>query len=212
MIHFSKYLFFSFLGSVLISCSVTKELPVKTTFDFNYDDQNYQIISINAQDGEGMNYLLGFDNNSTVLRCLDQDQDGSIEIIQYGDLSLDQVNMIYHFGIQKAIEAGKFKSREGHRIYEVANSDTLFTIETLGNYTDQLYNRFIVSNLLESTYLIYWDLDADGVLDQKEGEVADLNDVQKIYQRVLQIGLEESRIQVREGKYVVLFQMSTPSS
>lgn len=212
MTNSSKYLFLFLLGLLLIGCSSTKDLPVKTAFNFEYDSHDYQIISINAPDGEGMNYLVSFENDSTTLRCLDKDQDGNIEVIQYGDFSLTDVNIIYHFGIRKALEAGKFKSRKGQRIYEVTESDSLFSIETLGNYTDQLYNRFIILDLKNNQENTFWDLDADGTLDQTATGETNIQIAQELYQRFIRSGIEESRIQLRNDKYIVQFTSTPPSS
>lgn len=205
MIQSLKYLFFPLLGLLVISCSSTQNLPVKSTFDFIHDEQNYQIISINSPDGEGRNFFTRMEGNSTVLKCLDMDQDGVLEILQYGNLDLTEANMVYSIGIQKAMETGKFKNLKGYRKYTFTENDSLFTIETFGHYVDQIYNIFTIIDLQNNSVATFLDNDSDGQLDDSESEKANLRQAQNIYSRILQQGIKHAQIYLNYKKYIVKY-------
>lgn len=205
MIQSLKYLLLPLLGLLVISCSSTHNLPVKSTFHFDYNQENYQIISINAPDGEGRNALAKIKNDSTTLKCLDMDQDGILEVIQYGELDLNEANMIYSIGIQKAMEAGKFTNREGSRKFEFTENDTLFTVETIVHYVDQVYNKFTIVDHRNDTITTFLDHNADGELDSGEAESANLQRAQNLYTRILQRGMSDAQILLSEKKYIVKF-------
>ncbi len=78
MLNHLKISLLLFLGLLIAGCSSTKDLPQKTLFPFEYNDDVYQIISISSEDGEGMNFLLKVTDDTTSFRTLDRYQDGVI--------------------------------------------------------------------------------------------------------------------------------------
>lgn len=212
MLNHLKISLLLFLGLLITGCSSTKDLPQKTLFPFEYNDEAYQIISISSEDGEGMNFLLKVTDDTTSFRTLDQDQDGVIEAIQYGSITLAEANVIYQFGIQKAINDGKFKSREGERIFTYTEENFRFTIETFGFYTDLIYNEFTVLNTLDNTEVTFFDIDADGFLDRADDRDLSIQDYQSLYEKVLEEGLLKSRIEIKYDKYIAKFTATSHPS
>lgn len=212
MLNYLKYHFIFFLGLLFVSCSSTRELPQKTLFPFEYEDESYQIISITSPNGEGMNFLMKVDNGSSIFRTLDQDQDGMIELIQYGPVSLEEANLIYHFGIQKAIDDGKFKSRRGERIFKYNDDPYLLTVQTFGIYTDLLYNKFTVKLSSHNTAYTFIDNDADGILDKAENRDLDVQEYQPLYLKILEEGVKADRIEFKFEKFVIKVSVNSPPS
>ncbi|HBQ61127.1 MAG TPA: hypothetical protein DD671_16280 [Balneolaceae bacterium] len=206
MIQSLKYLLLPFMGLLVISCSSTQNLPVKSVFQFDHNEQTYQIISISSPDGEGRNFLTKMEGDLTTLKYLDMDQDGILEVIQFGGLGLTEANLIYAAGIQKAMEAGKFRNREGSRKFEFAENDTLFTIETIGHYVDHIYNKFTIVDLRNNSKTTFLDHDSDGQLDAAEAEKANLQRAQNVYSRILQRGIDQAQIYRSDKKYMVKFK------
>lgn len=212
MKHFSYLLLFLFAGLFLASCSTTDNIPRKAMFPFDYENEEYQIVSISSPSGEGMNILLKVKNDTSVFRILDHDQDGLLDVVQFGDISLDAANHIYMVGISEAQNAGKIKERERERLFEYSKDNYYYKIQTFGLYSDVFYNRFIVGNIrlgIEETFL---DINADGVLDQTEYSDRSHTELQANYQKVLQKGLDKNRIKISNEKYVVKISHNSPPS
>lgn len=203
MLIYLKHSLLFFLGFLFASCSSTRELPQKALFPFEYEDEAYQIISITSPDGEGMNFLIKVHNDTSVFRTLDQDQDGIIELVQYGPVGLEEANLIYHFGIRKAIDDGKFKSRGGERIFKYSEDQHLLTIQTFGIYTDLLYNKFTIRHSQDKTAKTFIDVDADGILDHAEIRDLDVQTYQPFYQKILDQGIKEGLIELKFEKFIV---------
>ncbi|MEX0844197.1 MAG: hypothetical protein WD022_02905 [Balneolaceae bacterium] len=198
-----SFLILLIFGLIVASCSTTQDLPKKALFPFEYQNNDYQIISITSPSGEGINILVKFENDTTVFRTLDQDQDGIIDLIQYGSVTLDEANQIYSMGIREAQNAGKIKERERERLFKYSENQHHFTVQTYGLYSDQYYNRFIIINIKENLEETYLDLNANGFLDQSQSSHRDIEEVQLYYTKVLQQGLKQNRIRLINNKYVV---------
>lgn len=204
MIFKAKFSLLLLTGLLILGCSSTKDLATRTEFVFTFDDEPFEIISISAPSGEGYNYLIKKENGESVFRSMDTNQDGIIDLVQYGSFSIDLANRIYAYGIQQAMDQQKFKARKTQRIFTVTENDTAYTIQTFGYYKDLLYNQFTINLLETDTSEIYLDMNADGDLDNIEKSERSLEDVQEVYQRIIQIGIESKLIEFRFEKFIVL--------
>ena len=204
--------FFSVLGLLILGCSPSKELPVRTEFHFDYEDQPFEIISITDPSGEGYNYLVQMNQDTSVFRSMDTNQDGYIDLVQYGPFSVDEANMIYLFGIQLAMEQQKFKARNSQRIFTFKDDSVRYTIQTFGNYVDLLYNKFTLFNLNTGIHEVFKDLNADGELDHVESDRRTLSEAQTIYERIIGIGKMKKRIDIMFEKVVVLTDTTQQAS
>jgi hypothetical protein len=204
--------FLSFLGLLIVGCSTSKELPTRTEFRFDYQDQPFEIISISDPSGEGYNYLVQMIENESVFRSMDTNQDGYIDLVQYGSFSLAEANSIYIYGIQQAMDQQKFKARNSQRIFTFEDDSLNYTIQTFGNYKDLLFNTFTILNPETGIQEVFKDLDADGELDNIKSSDRTLSDAQKMYERIIKIGKEEKRIEVMFEKIVVLIETPEKTS
>jgi|AntRauTorcE11897_2_1112592.scaffolds.fasta_scaffold00005_165 hypothetical protein len=203
-----------FLGLLLLlSCSTSKELPSRTEFKFTYQDIPFEIISISAPTGEGYNYLVQLVQNESVFRSMDTDQDGYIDLVQYGEFSLEEANDIYIYGIQEAMNQQKFKAKNSLRIFTFKDDSAKYTLQTFGNYKDLLYNEFTILHLESGLEEVFQDRDADGELDTINKSERTISEVQETYHRIIEIGKAEKRIEVMYEKIVVLIrkQKSPPN-
>ncbi|MGN8224842.1 hypothetical protein [Gracilimonas sp. BCB1] len=204
MMHKAKFLLLLLSGLSMLGCSSSKDLPIRTDFSFEFDRQTYHIISISAPDGEGYNYLIQYEGNESVLRSMDTNQDGILDLVQYGEISLNEANKIYTYGIQQAIAQQKFKARKDKRIFTHTETNLKYTLETIGFYSDLLYNRFEIANIITGENELFFDMDADGKLDKIEQSDRTLEDARELYQKVIQIGISKNLIEFRFDKYIVL--------
>ncbi|MEQ8524901.1 hypothetical protein [Gracilimonas sp.] len=212
MIFKAKLSFLLLTGLLFLGCSSTKDLPTRTDFAFTFDDEPFEIISISAPSGEGYNYLIKKEEGKSVFRSMDTNQDGIIDLVQYGPFSIDQANSIYTYGIQQAIDQHKFKARNTQRILTITENDTVYTIQTFGYYRDLLYNQFTINSLVTDSSEIYLDMNADGELDNIEKSERSLEEVQKTYQRIIQNGVENKLIEFRFEKFIVLISPKEQAS
>lgn len=192
-------------GLLILGCSSTKDLPTRTEFSFQFNNELYEIISISDPSGEGYNYLIKEEDGESVLRSMDTDQDGYIDLVQYGGISIDEANVIYAYGIQQAIDQQKFKARKTQRKFTLTEDTKEYVIQTFGYYTDVLYNQLTITDLETDSTEIYLDMNADGELDNIEEGDRTLESAQKIYQKVIQAGLDKKYIEFRFEKFIVLF-------
>lgn len=199
-------------GLFLASCSSTDKIPRKAMFPFEYENESYQIVSISSPSGDGMNILLKIQDDTSVFRILDQDQDGLLDVVQHGDISLDEANQIYMVGISEAQNAGKIRERDRERLFQYSEDHYYFRVQTFGLYSDVYYNRFVVGNVRLGIEESFLDVNADGVLDQAEFANQSHKDVQPYYHKVLQKGLEKDRIIISNDKYVVKISFKSPPS
>lgn len=187
-----------------MACSSPKEYASKNSFTFTFDGQTYQIISINTPTGEGTNYLMSVSEESkTTLNASDLNQDGVLDVLLNEDLTIEKANEIYFSGINQAKESGNFKERDVLRTYEVSRGDTLFSIRTYEVSEQDISNLFTVTKLLTYDESIFLDRDANGTLDSKEKGSVQLERAQFFYHSILQEGIIERRISVKDGIYRV---------
>lgn len=193
----------SITGLFSLSCSSTRDLAQKGLFTFEFKNEEYQIISITAPSGEGLNSLIKLGDNRHEFKAIDQDQDGIIDIIQYGSVSLEEANFIYTFGIKEAISHDKLRGKEQVRIFDYTEEPFRYTIQTYGLYSDVFYNRFTILNSQNNTEELFLDMNADGVLDQAEASDRPFEEVQPLYQRALDEGIRQKRIHIQFDKVIV---------
>lgn len=204
MIHKAKFLLLLLSELSMLGCSSSKYLPTRTDFTFEFDQQSYLIISISAPTGEGYNYLIRYEGEESVLRSMDTNQDGILDLVQYGELTLNEANKIYTYGIQQAIAQQKFKARKDKRIFNHTEENLKYTLETIGFYSDLLYNRFEITNIITGENELFFDMDADGKLDKIEQSDRTLEDARELYRKIIQVGMSKNMIEIRFEKYIVL--------
>ena len=189
----------------LAGCATTKNQTIKNVFTFDHDGHSYQIVSINTETGEGTNFLnLVDENGMEALSARDLDQDGTLDVIIKGQLSLEEANFIYSAGISNAKLKGSYNEREPLRSFEATHSNTLYTIRSYYVEDLTLTNMFIIHNASGGHESILEDITGDGVLDHIEKGSITLEEAQLLYDIILKAGIEKGRIELIGTTYVVL--------
>lgn len=189
-----------------VACSSSQKLAVKSIFPFQYQGEEYEIISINNPAGEGLNTLIQYENDSTVVRVNDRNQDGFLDMVVMGDITLEEANTIYTFGINEAIKQGKYKQSSSTNRYKYETDDGHFIIQTFDINNKEVYNEFTIYNDKGNIQAIFLDVDANGKLDSlKHGKnQLNLEEAQNYYSKVIQSGIEKDKIRLTAGKTIVI--------
>ena len=178
-----------------IACTTQKDVARKNVYSFTLGNEQYQITSINTKSGEGVNYLTQINElGETVLKARDLNQDGFIDNILKGTVSLIEANEIYTIGINLARADGNYEERVSLRTYEFIIDDTRYTIKTYIIGSENATNLFIIYNHLTNEESILSDTNADGTLDSIENGPLTLDEANKLYKQVLEEGIKSRRI------------------
>lgn len=197
---------------VFTSCASLSPGTTRNVFSFSYEEQEYQIISLTTTTGEGTNYLVLSDSSETeLLNCKDADQNGTIDQVLSGRISMEEANMIYQAGISFAQEKGNYRERIPERTFQLDYPGYSFEVRSYQVSNTNVSNLFIVridSIGLES---ILTDIQADGKLDQIEKGTGQTSEYQSYYTATLGIGIKEKKIVYRNGIYLVKQNFETGS-
>ncbi len=185
----------------IAACTGTRPPPPTGQFAFEYEGTPYAIISTEAIVGEG-NVLLR--RAHPFLRADDRDQDGRLDTVVAGNLTLAQANQVYAAGLAQAEARGKRQERVLAPTFTVELSGGACTIQTLRSRDGQLFNRFVCIAAAQPQPVIALDNEADGVLDRLEQGSTRLDSLQTRYAFVLQRGIGEGRVERRDGAFWVL--------
>jgi hypothetical protein len=191
-------------SGAIVGCASTKPELRQSIFGFDYGGERYQIISVVVADEGGYNHLVRRDAERYVLHARDYDQDGELDTLLIGDVTLEQANRIYAAGIEQAKIEGRFRSLTNTRLYEVELPEGVCTILTFPAGLESWTNRFTFVEAETQVLVTFLDLTANGSLDRVEGGAGDLAIGQALYTRALQRGLREDRVELDADTYRVL--------
>jgi hypothetical protein len=172
---------------------------------FNYGGEEYKIISYSTEDTEGYNYLIKEENDNVIIKCIDQQQDGVIDEVITGNISLDEANTIYSDVITMAEIKGSVKKKYFKRYYGTTVNDYYYDIKTYILASGQQYNIFSVMNYTTNSTVTLEDEKADGRLDNFQNGNGKLEEYQRLYKMVIQKGLEDKKIKFEDGSYQVTY-------
>lgn len=189
---------------LISACTSNKELAKKSVFSFSLDENQFQIISVNTKSGEGTNYLARVNIYGKQLSLArDLNQDGSIDLILRGELSINEADVIYNIGIEKAKEMGNYAERVSLRTFEYLEGTTTFTIKTYLIGEKSANNLFLILDNELQMESIFLDTNADGVLDAVEKGTMSLSEASEYYKKALELGLEKNKIELRDKSFWV---------
>jgi len=192
---------------VLAGCASVPTEPTSTSFSFDFEDSTYQIIGIMNEEGERMNFLLHRQNDSTLFRVIDLNQDGIMNRVVTGTIDLDRANVIYNEGIRQAIEKGQFKETAQLREFDTIYDDYRLQVQSNIISRDQFQNRFIIYDLDWIILGVYFDEDSDGTLTILELGEINMEDAQNLYEVVLHRASEKNRIDAsHSGRYIISYE------
>ncbi|MFW5955518.1 MAG: hypothetical protein ACOCSK_02135 [Rhodothermales bacterium] len=198
----SVFVFSALLVLTLPGCGSTRDAPELHAFSFTVGDVSYQILSTSGNDGNGTNYLVGRDEGGVILRARDDEQNGLIDSILFGDITVEEANRIYSIGIGEAQARGMYSVREAARTFEMTRSGVIYLIRTHIPEAGRIYNRFFVTDSDDGHTMSFVDSDADGILDgSPSGHNPD--DYQLAYAQTIERASREQRIESVEGLLIV---------
>jgi hypothetical protein len=172
---------------------------------FEFEGRTYRIESVNPNSGVGYNVLAVKDGNRNVALGLDMDQDGFLDGIVEGEITLLRARVIYNAGIAEGERQGRIKSRVLTQEYRTTVGQYTCILVTYHLAIGDIFNRLsLVNTYYAPVEAVLLDQGADGRLDRIEQGDRELDFYQAIYDQVIQNGLTYGRIANVQGKYQVI--------
>ena len=181
-----------------LGCASTARGPV-STFPFERDGVEYAVLAFELDRGRA-NDLVRLDGDRLAFRARDRDQDGTLDTVLVGTLSLPDANAIYLHGIATAQGAGRYQMREPDRTFTLRVPDGRLVVWSVAEGGTGWSNRLAQYDGDGHVAWVYVDADADGRLDGLlPGAVAEGQDVpayaQAAYARVLEAGRRADQVE-----------------
>ena len=183
----------------LLGCA-SSDLPASPSFVFDLDGVPYVIVAVGPA-SEPANDLVQLDGSRVLLRGRDLDQDGTLDTLLVGAVPLAVADAIYRRGIEAARARGVAQSREPSRLFELADAGSRLVVWSQAEGGSGWHNRLVRYGPSGQPGPVYVDTDADGRLDDGAPDRA-----QSDYQRILEAGLREDRIERVDGRLRVRVQ------
>lgn len=191
-------------ATILLGCGSTRQKVEVGRYSFNYEGKTYDIESLTPKSQEGYNFLILKENDKLLLRAIDKEQDGILDKMLSGDISLEKANEIYRQGILLGRTRGQVRKRNFTRLYTTSDNLNNYVLKTYILAVGEVYNRLTISSkILSEEETVVLDLDADGNLNKIEKGSDDLLHYQNIYKRILNQGMAQGRVVITEGMYQV---------
>ncbi len=191
------------VAAFVITCSANIPKQTRSSYQFDVDGISYQIISISAPPKSAYNILLLHDNAGVKLRAIDETQDGTIDTLAIGDISVADANAIYEVGIELAKTSGNFKRMDHGRTLQISNYPRNYLLATDLLIDGEIQNKLTVINEFENIRTSALDTNADGVLDVFVDGTNDLESYQDDYEMILKRGLLQGKVYRKNGRYLV---------
>ncbi len=190
------------------NCATTQETSRKSVFSFSYNELPYQVVSLNTSTGEGTNILYELVDSESDLIARDINQDGTIDVVVRGSMTLEECDEIYKAGIQTAKQSGNYRERTPSRKYEWDLAEYTLSVSTYIPNIDHINNVFLIRLNADETEHIYTDIFGDGVLNSTEKGLIGIERAQQLYEMTLLRGLDEKKMIFENGTYYVQEQRS----
>lgn len=202
------YIFALIIALLSLGCATTQETSRKSVFSFSYNQMPYEIVSLNTSTGEGTNILYELVDNTSDIIARDINQDGTIDVVIRGSMTLDECDEIYKAGIKTAKLSGNYRERTPARQYEWTLEEYTLIVSTYIPNINHVNNVFLVRLNEDQTEHIFTDIFGDGVLNSIEKGIIGIARAQQLYEMTLLRGLDERRMQFEDGTYSVKEQRS----
>lgn len=180
----------------IISCSSSEPNLKVAGFKFNYEGNDYFIRSIYCEDNiQSCNHLIGSD-----FQALDSNQDRIIDEITRGDIDKAEAQKIYDYSLDLLASENKLnevRDPNEEPKFTIENPNIIFEITSFHKEGKEPYNQFkIIENRINvnDEISVFSDKLANGSLDEKlQGDYM-LHEAQKLYEDIIQEGLNAKKI------------------
>jgi len=154
----------------------------------------YTIMSFLSDDAVGYNILMREENDKVIIKSIDKQQDGELDEVLEGDISLAEASKIYADGLAAAKEKGMLTERNFERFYNFSDKTYDYEIRTYILVQGDNYNLFAVKEKAFNNIIIIVDEKADGSLDDFQQGSGDIIKFQALYEEVLRQGIVSNRV------------------
>jgi hypothetical protein len=190
---------------VLTNCGPARPRIEIGGYDFICQGQTYRIESVTPNFAEGYNLLLQKKEGNLLFKATDEEQDGVLDRVDIGEISLEEARAIYREGLIAGNKLGKVKRKTVARDYKTVLDGCSITIVTYILALGGIYNKLTIDDRFHRESIVI-DEDSDGIIDGVEKGQDSLDNYQKLYDRVLDQGVKQGRIEKWEGKYLVVIR------
>ena len=191
----TKGILFFFWGAILFivliyGCAHQKPQISVYQYRFTLDNSNYRIRSITSQNkSESYNEVIG-----EKFMAVDYDQDGVLDAIVLGDVSLTDAQGIYDYGINGVSKENKLRVQNpGINCYSQEKNDFQFEIRSFEPVNAPPFNEFKITDtrpIVRHEVIVLLDENADGILDGVLKGSASLEEFQSRYAEMIKTGLQ----------------------
>jgi hypothetical protein len=189
----------------LASCAAARPVIEIGGYYFESGGATYRIQSVNPTSKVGYNILALKEEDRDVVLGLDYDQDGVLDGVVEGQLSLREASRIYGEGIAEGERRGIVRSRVQTQEFRTVINQYTYVLVTYHLAVGDVFNKLtILTEYYAPEEAILLDLGADGKLDTVEKGDRDLEHYQTLYEQVLRRGLQFGRVVKAGGLYHVL--------
>jgi len=178
---------------LLYGCASRRPQLGKSQYSFHFKGKVYQIQSIFSLDKrESCNELVGEN-----FKAIDFDQDRIIDRIVLGDLSLNDAQKIYEYGLDMVTKEKKLRVQPpvvNHYVHKSYEFD--YEIRSFRPANSQPFNEFKVIDKRQvvPSLIIIIDQNADGTLDEVLKGMAVPEKMQPQYSEVIKEGLKKKQL------------------
>jgi len=190
---------------LLIGCAAQNKMRYGI-YNFTHDGEQYQIESYTPPVGTGNNFLVLKKDNEVIIKAIDKGQNGYIDKILAGNISLSEAREIYTLGLQKCSQSGKIEKKFSEKSYRSEDISSEYFLATYNMDSEDIYNKFTIIRKLHmnrNKEYIFIDHLADGSLNEVIGANINIDRYQDTYDKFLKKGVKSGRINKEGDKYIV---------
>ncbi len=198
-----KIFFLNIIPVYFITCISTGPEIKVGGYSFEFQGKNYNIESVTPNNVEGYNMITRREGTDLVFKAIDKEQDGTIDELSIGNMTIDQAQLIYQAAIDEGEKKGFLRKRTLSREYRSSIGGDRFILTTHILALGDTYNKLSYYEIIQGIEVEMIDLEADGIVDRIDEGNKDLGYCQKIYRNIIDRGLKYGKVQQINGKYIV---------
>ncbi|UCE06147.1 MAG: hypothetical protein JSW07_21610 [bacterium] len=179
---------------VLYGCANQKSQLSASQYRYTFEDEIYRIRSISSKDKtQSYNELIGVN-----FMAADFDQDRIIDCILLGEVSLNEAQKIYEYGLDEVTIENKLQVQiPSVNGYRHESDDLQLEIRSFRPPNAQPFNQFKITDnrpIFRPEIIVIVDRNADGTLDEVLKGAVTLEKVQSQYAEAIGAGLQKGKL------------------